>query len=89
MRHGGEHRGNSYQRRSSKLRLLKIFGNGETCKCVHCGESLTFATLERDRIIPGGSYAIDNLQPSCSPCNKKRSNKVEWLSPLAIAAQAA
>jgi hypothetical protein len=53
-------------------------GNGERVRCVHCGGWLTFETVEADRIIPGGSYRRDNVQPSCRPCNLYRSDNEEW-----------
>jgi hypothetical protein len=91
-RNGGDSRGNSYARRRRKCKLLTIFGDSATidtcnecnenhahkCKCVHCGTELTFTTLEQDRIVPGGKYVIENLQPACSRCNKARSNNPVW-----------
>lgn len=90
-RNGGDSRGNSYTRRRRKCKLLAIYGNdhhhacnecGEShphkCNCVHCGGELTFTTLEQDRIVPGGRYVIENLQPSCTDCNKRRSNNPNW-----------
>jgi 5-methylcytosine-specific restriction endonuclease McrA len=41
-------------------------------RCAACGEQ---RPLERDHIVPlvnGGSNTIDNLQPLCGPCNKKK-----------------
>ena len=64
-----DRRGKASDRRRSKIWLLWKFGDGETAPCVHCGKGLTFETLERDRIVPGGSYARHNIQPSCRPCN--------------------
>ena len=72
MRPGGEKRGNSYARRARKLWMLLWYGDGHTCRCVHCHAPLTFRTVEADRIIPGASYRRENIQPSCSPCNKRR-----------------
>lgn len=85
---GDDRRGNSTDRRNRKIWMLATFGDGTTCSCVHCGETLTLATCEADRIIPGGSYRRSNVQPACSPCNRTRSNNVSWLSPLAAAARA-
>jgi len=84
-RAGGEKRGNAANRRARKNWLLGVIkdrtlgwapfgGNGETVPCVFCGELLTFATLEADRIIPGGSYRRENVQPACRPCNLARSD---------------
>lgn len=85
MRHGGDTRGNSYQRRARKRALLDLYGDGETCECVHCGCELTYATLEQDRKVPGGRYVLANLQPSCGPCNKSRSNRTDWVGPRTLA----
>lgn len=59
--------------------MLARFGDGVQCACVHCGTVLVLATLEADRIIPGGPYRDDNVQPSCSPCNKLRGNNPDPL----------
>jgi NAD-dependent SIR2 family protein deacetylase len=84
-RHGGDHRGGSPARRASKRKLLALHGDGERCPCAHCGCELTFKTLQRDRIEPGGSYAQHNLQPACGDCNRRRSNKRDWQPSLALA----
>lgn len=68
--------------------MLDTFGNGSTVACVHCGCTLTFATVQADRIIPGGTYRRDNVQPSCSKDNIARSDNAAWISPLAAAAAA-
>lgn len=71
----GPDRGNSYARRARKHRMLARHGDGITCWCTHCGCELTFETLECDRVIPGtegGSYADDNIVPSCRSCNASR-----------------
>lgn len=81
-------RGSSADRRARKTFLLTVFGNGDTVACVHCGVTLTRETLQADRIIPGGSYRRNNIQPSCAKDNNARSNNVAWLSPLALAAVA-
>jgi len=78
IRNGGDKRGNSQSRRARKLRLLTMYGNGETCPCAHCGTALTFTTIEQDRIIAGGAYTIANLIPSCRKCNIARSDKSLW-----------
>jgi 5-methylcytosine-specific restriction endonuclease McrA len=67
-------RGKAVDRRKRKVYLLAKHGDGESCPCVHCGKGLDYATLEQDRIVPGGSYARSNIQPSCGPCNKRRGN---------------
>lgn len=37
------------------------------------GQVIRLGKLERDRIIPGGSYGLYNLLPACGPCNRQRS----------------
>jgi hypothetical protein len=71
-RNGGDKRGSSHDRRRRKLWMLAMFGDGQTCPCVHCGKGLDFNSIEQDRIIPGGSYSRRNIQPSCRPCNIAR-----------------
>jgi 5-methylcytosine-specific restriction endonuclease McrA len=75
MRNGGDHRGSACSRRARKRWMLDTFGDGNTAPCTHCGAPLSFHEVEADRIEPGGSYARHNIQPSCGPCNKRRSNK--------------
>lgn len=58
--------------------MLSTFGDGDTCPCTHCGSALTFHTVEADRIVPGGSYARTNVQPSCRACNLSRSDNLSW-----------
>jgi hypothetical protein len=77
-RNGGDSRGSAAARRIRKSLLLsdpRYGGDGITVNCVHCATILTYATLQQDRIIPGGSYVMANLLPSCGPCNKLRSDK--------------
>jgi 5-methylcytosine-specific restriction endonuclease McrA len=71
-RNGDDKRGKARDRRRRKLWLLAMHGNGDSCPCVHCGKTLTFDSLQQDRIIPGKSYARTNVQPSCAPCNIRR-----------------
>jgi hypothetical protein len=71
-RNGDDKRGKAIDRRKRKLWMLWKYGDGTTAPCVHCNKGLTFETLEQDRIIPGGSYARINVQPSCRPCNIRR-----------------
>lgn len=77
-RPGGEKRGNSTDRKRRKLWMLATWGDGSSCPCVHCGMRLVYALVEADRIVPGGSYCRDNIQPSCRMCNVQRSNKIDW-----------
>lgn len=81
MRAGGEKRGNSRDRRIRKLWMLAAYGDGLACPCVHCGTSLGYATVEADRIVPGGTYRRDNVQPACRPCNSRRQNDTSWVGP--------
>lgn len=71
---GGDRRGSAADRRARKKWLLWRFGDGEIAPCAHCERPLTMATMEQDRIVPGGSYARSNIQPSCAPCNRARGN---------------
>lgn len=84
-RNGGDHRGSAASRRARKNWLLGAVadrklgwapfgGNGTEVPCVFCREPLTFATVEADRIVPGGPYARNNVQPACRPCNLARSD---------------
>jgi hypothetical protein len=78
-RPGGEKRGSAAGRRARKAWMLRTWGNGITCLCVHgCRTVLDFATVEADRIIPGGPYRRDNVQPACRSCNLQRSDNAEW-----------
>lgn len=89
-RAGGDSRGSSYTRRNRKFKLLRVFGDGTTAPCVHCHKALTFETIESDRIVPGsrgGTYRFENVQPSCSKCNKDRSDDEDWTSPVAAFAR--
>lgn len=85
MRPGGEKRGNSTDRRRRKLWMLLHFGDGNSAPCTHCGVALNYSSIEADRIIPGGSYRRDNVQPACRDCNLSRSNNPDW-TPEALAA---
>lgn len=71
-RNGGDKRGKAADRRRRKTWMLAKFGNGATAPCTHCGKGLDYQTIEADRIVPGGSYARPNIQPSCRPCNVRR-----------------
>lgn len=82
-------RGSSADRRARKTYMLNTFGDGTTVACVHCAKSLTRETLQADRIVPGGSYRRENVQPACAKCNNARSNDITWVGPLAMLADAA
>jgi hypothetical protein len=83
-RQGTDRRGSNKDRARRKQWLLDAFGNGVTVRCVHgfpgCVGKLTYASVEADRIIPGGTYARTNIQPSCGPCNRRRSNRPELVT---------
>lgn len=85
MRSGGDRRGNTRNRAARKLWLLGTFGDGVTCDCAHCGRELTYDTVEADRIVPGGSYRRENLQPACRHCNASRGARTDWQGPLVAA----
>jgi hypothetical protein len=68
---------------------IEFGGNGESVPCWWgCGRSVDQATVEADRIIPGGSYRRDNIVPACRPCNLARSDDGD-LTPEEIAARVA
>ena len=67
-----DRRGFASTRRARKQWLLDNFGNGVECPCTWCGTTLTWATLQQDRIVPGGPYRRDNLVPACGKCNIAR-----------------
>lgn len=68
-------RGSASTRRIRKQWLLDTFGDGTEAVCTFCPEMLTFETITVDRIIPGiegGTYARDNIRPSCMKCASKQ-----------------
>lgn len=72
-------RGSAADRRRRKVFLLEWFGDGESAPCYSCAESLTFETIQADRIVPGvlgGTYARGNIRPACGPCNRRTGNAV-------------
>jgi hypothetical protein len=80
-----DRRGNARNRRARKLWMLSpvsgFGGDGTKVECVHCGAMLSYETVQADRIIPGGSYRRDNVQPSCGIDNILRANKIGWVAP--------
>jgi hypothetical protein len=82
QRHGGDKRGSAASRRARKLWMLSeaagFGGDGTKVPCVHCDATLDFDAVEADRIVPGGSYRRDNVQPACRVCNLDRSNDATW-----------
>lgn len=74
-------RGNSKDRAARKIWMLtteKFGGDGTKVACVHCQTFVGYDEVQADRIIPGGTYARINVQPSCAPCNLSRSDNAEW-----------
>ena len=85
-------RGSAADRRARKIWLCstpKFGGDGEGVRCVHCGNWVPISAVEADRIEPGGSYRRENIQPSCGPDNRARSNRRDWVSPMMLALAAA
>lgn len=70
-------RGSAAERRRRKQWLLEQFGDGTFAPCTYCKDELDFGTITVDRIVAGcegGTYARDNIQPACLPCNSKEGN---------------
>jgi 5-methylcytosine-specific restriction endonuclease McrA len=74
-RQGVDRRGSSRDRARRKEWLLRTFGDGTSAPCTFCAARLTKATVEADRITPGGSYRRENIQPACRQCNVRRGTK--------------
>lgn len=76
MRPGGEKRGNSRDRARRRRWLLESFDTDlgpDLARCHlelsdRCRGTVDRHTLSVDRIEPGGSYAHENIQPACTPC---------------------
>lgn len=88
VRAGGDRRGNNTARKRRAKQLAKEFGDGTTCPCVDCGQALAadaetaeklgLDALTQDKILVGtlgGSYKLENLVPSCPPCNQSRGDR--------------
>ncbi len=96
MRAGGEKRGNSRDRRRRKLWLLRTFDpelGPDYAHCAlqlsdHCRAVVDIHTVTADRIEPGGSYAHENIQPACTPCQNTQgalityARRVAWLQAM-------
>lgn len=78
---GKDKRGNTRDRAIRHLWLLAAFGDGYSCPCRYCGTTLTFETVEADRVVPGGSYRRENIVPACRSCNSRRGNDPHWVGP--------
>lgn len=99
MRPGGERRGNCRDRARRREWLLANFDKDlgpERARCwldlsPACLEFLNITTLTVDRIHPAGSYARDNIQPACRPCQVlqgaliTRERRAEWRALMAEA----
>ena len=93
MRAGGEKRGNSRDRARRKVWMLETFDTDlgpEQARCHlkvsrNCTPVLDRLSVTADRIDPGGTYAHDNVQPACRPCQNTqgalitRDRRVQWL----------
>lgn len=73
--------GNNIDRAKRRKKLQEEFGDGTSCPCLYCGirvgDAVGEGTLEQDKIYTtaqGGRYRMQNLVPSCSGCNKVRSD---------------
>jgi len=65
-------RGSSQERGIRRAWLVTVYGDGLNVRCFHCGVLLDVTTVSCDRIRPGvlgGTYARDNIRPSCVSCN--------------------
>ena len=79
-RNGGEHRGNTRDRRRRKLWLLSAAagfgGTGRCVPCFWCSKRLTLGNITTDRFPicghRGGSYRRNNVVPACLSCNRRR-----------------
>jgi|SRR3954470_16237167 5-methylcytosine-specific restriction endonuclease McrA len=87
-----DRRGSTRNRRARKQWMLTHYGNGHRCQCTYCPVTLTYDTVQADRIVPGtqgGTYRRENVTPACGPCNRARSDNAEWrpaLGALVLAA---
>jgi 5-methylcytosine-specific restriction endonuclease McrA len=97
MRAGGEKRGNSRDRARRKVWLLETFDTDlgpDRARChlkvsAVCSEVVDRYSLTADRINPGGTYAHENVQPACRPCQntqgalitrERRQQWREWMA---------
>jgi hypothetical protein len=77
VRHGGELRGNSRDRRARREYLLRTFGNGRSTLCYWCSRRLRRPEVDRYPICghAGGRYTRDNIVPACKKCNAGRCSR--------------
>lgn len=60
-------------------RTVPLGSGVSACRCYRCGKLLTIETLTVDRIVPGckgGTYARNNIRPSCSDCANKQGGEL-------------
>jgi CRISPR-associated endonuclease Csn1 len=61
-------------RRSDVVRYQAM--RRQDCKCLYCGQPLTFGTFEMDHIVPragqGSTNTQTNLAAVCGPCNRSK-----------------
>lgn len=60
-------------------------------KCIYCEAHIIIGEMHMDHAIPlsrGGSHNLENLVPSCAPCNLRKFNKTaeEFLALIAVGA---
>lgn len=86
-------RGNWQARRRRRAWLLATFDpelgpDQAACRLrLHrdCLVVVDSSTLTVDRIEPGGTYARDNIQPACKPCQDRQGYELgsgQWVEPL-------
>lgn len=57
--------------------LASTYGDGRYARCSWCGIDLDLlhGAWQRDRVLPGGRYALDNVLPTCEGCNADRGDQ--------------
>lgn len=61
----------------SKSKKAKVYAKTEG-RCAYCGTGLSAEMFAVDHVHPrvfGGNNAIENLMPSCNPCNTSKGSK--------------
>lgn len=88
-RAGGDKRGSSGDRKRRREWMLSpaagFGGDGVKVPCWCCRCLLDESTVEADRIVPGGSYRRENIQPACRLCNLARSDDADLTADEIIA----
>lgn len=65
-----------YLSEEARKHVLWFYGE----QCHYCRIGLTIHSAEIDHLIPvsrGGETVLQNLRPSCQPCNREKSDKTE------------